>query len=123
MGGGSTPRQTPPIPPEATRIHGIDDSAVRDAPSFAQAWPELADELAGGVVLGHAIGFDLAVLERECGRAGIAWQRPRTLDTRLLAQVAETDLPGYSLGNLTALARNRTCRSPYGFRRCADDGA
>jgi CBS domain-containing protein len=91
-----------PIPPEATRIHGIDDSAVRDAPSFAEAWPELAVKIAGGVVLGHAIGFDLAVLERECARAGIAWQRPRTLDTRLLAQVAETDLPGYSLGNLTA---------------------
>src|SRR5215204_3568421 len=90
------------IPRQATRIHGIDDSAVREAPRFAEVWPELAAKLSGAVVLGHSIGFDLAVLERECVRAGAVWQRPRTLDTRLLAEVAETELAGYSLGNLTA---------------------
>jgi CBS domain-containing protein len=90
------------IPPQATRIHGIDDSAVCHAPRFSEVWPELAAKLAGTVVLGHSIGFDLAVLERECVRAGTTWQRPRTLDTRLLAEVAETELAGYSLGNLAA---------------------
>ena len=54
------------------------------------------------MVIGHALGFDLAVLKRECERAGIDWVRPRTLDTRLLAEVAEPDLAGYSLDNLAA---------------------
>src|SRR5262249_7707060 len=42
-------------------------------------------------------GFDLAVLERECERAGLVCKLPRTLDTRLLAELAAANLPDYSL--------------------------
>jgi CBS domain-containing protein len=91
-----------PIPVEATRIHRIDDAAVADAPGFAGIWQQLSAYLGGAVMIGHTIGFDLAVLKRECERAGMAWTRPRTLDTRLLAEVAEPDLAGYSLDNLAA---------------------
>lgn len=95
-------RPAEPIPKLATGIHGIDDAAVADAPAFASVWPELAAYIGDAVVIGHAIGFDLAVLKRECERAGIAWSPPRTLDTRLLAQVAEPVLAGYSLDSLAA---------------------
>jgi DNA polymerase-3 subunit epsilon/CBS domain-containing protein len=91
-----------PIPELASRIHGIDDAAVVDAPAFADIWPELSAFIGGAVVIGHALGFDLAVLKRECERAGIDWTRPHTLDTRLLAEVAEPDLAGYSLDSLAA---------------------
>ena len=50
-------------------------------------------------MIGHAVGFDLAVLKRECDLAGLPWIRPRTLDTRLLAQIAAPELAGYSLEN------------------------
>src|SRR5262245_4705485 len=72
-----------PIPAVATGVHGIDDAAVASAPSFADIWPKLMDFVGDGVVIGHAIGFDLAVLEREIGRTGARWTRPRMLDTRL----------------------------------------
>ena len=91
-----------PIPKLATGIHGIDDASVAGAPAFADIWPELSTFIGGAVVIGHAIGFDLAVLKRECERAGIGWTRPHTLDTRLLAEVAEPDLAGYSLDSLAA---------------------
>ena len=91
-----------PIPKPAISIHGIDDAIVAGAPVFADVWPELSSYIGGAVVIGHALGFDLAVLKRECERAGIDWVRPRTLDTRLLAEVAEPDLAGYSLDNLAA---------------------
>ncbi len=91
-----------PIPETAAGIHGINDAAVADAPAFAEVWPELSSYIGGAVVIGHALGFDLAMLKRECERAGIDWVRPRTLDTRLLAEVAEPDLAGYSLDNLAA---------------------
>ena len=91
-----------PIPKPAISIHGIDDAMVAGAPVFADVWPELSSYIGGAVVIGHALGFDLAVLKRECERAGIDWVRPRTLDTRLLAEVAEPDLAGYSLDNLAA---------------------
>ena len=71
-----------------------------DAPTFAELWSELAERLGGAVLIGHSVGFDLAVLERECGRAGLAWTRPRALDVRLLAQIAAPDLAGYTLEGL-----------------------
>ena len=91
-----------PIPKSATGVHHIDDAAVADAPAFADVWPELSAFIGDAVVIGHALGFDLAVLKRECERAGIGWSRPHALDTRLLAEVAEPDLAGYSLDSLAA---------------------
>jgi CBS domain-containing protein len=91
-----------PIPAVATGVHSIDDGKVATAPSFATMWPAFAEFAGNKIVIGHAIGFDLAVLQRECERAGIAWQPPRALDTRLLAQVAEPQLAGYSLDQLCA---------------------
>ena len=91
-----------PIPALATQIHKIDDAAVADAPNFAAVWPELAAAISGSVLIGHTLGFDLAVLKRECERAGLPWTAPRTLDTRLLAQVAEPNLGGYTLEHLAS---------------------
>ena len=91
-----------PIPKVASQIHGIDDAAVSSAPSFAQAWPQLSQQLAAPVWIGHTIGFDLAVLKRECASAGIQWQPPRTLCTRLLSQAVAPNLGGYSLEHLAA---------------------
>ena len=58
--------------------------------------------LAGAVVIGHSLGYELAVLRAEFRRAGRHWSPPRALDTRLLAEVAQPDLPGYSLDKLAA---------------------
>jgi CBS domain-containing protein len=90
------------IPAPATRIPGTDDAAVASAPPFGEIWPMLRGAIGEAVVIGHTLGFDLAVLKRECERAGIGWRRPRSLDTRLLAEVAAPDLAGYSLDQLAA---------------------
>lgn len=89
-----------PIPEAVTRIHKIDDAMVADAPGFASAWPDIAKTMSGAILIGHTLGFDLAVLKRECERAGLPWTVPRTLDTRLLAEVAEPHLGGYTLDHL-----------------------
>src|SRR4029450_1523245 len=80
-------RPDQPIPAESSAIHGMADRAVADAPAFAELWPELSALIEGAVVIGHTLGFDLAVLKGECERAGLPWQRPRMLDTRLRAGV------------------------------------
>jgi DNA polymerase-3 subunit epsilon/CBS domain-containing protein len=96
-------RPPEPMPRAAAEVHGLDDTMLADAPPFVEAWPDFAAFIATGpVVIGHAIGFDLAVLRRECERAGIAWTRPRTLDTLLLAEVAAPDLAEYSLDSLAS---------------------
>jgi CBS domain-containing protein len=86
-----------PIPAASTRIHGIDDAAVADAPRFSAVWPELSDFFNDTVLIGHSIGFDLAVLERECTRARIPWQSRPSLCTRVLSQIADPSLADFSL--------------------------
>ncbi len=90
------------IPAETTRIHGIDDAMVARSPPFAEVWPVFNRFLGQAVVIGHTVGFDLAVLKRECGLAGLPWLRPRTLDTRLLAQIVAPELAGFALEELAA---------------------
>lgn len=90
------------IPAATTAIHGIDDAAVATAPSFAEIWPRFRDYLGPSILIGHTIGFDLAVCKRECDEAALPWSRPRTLDTRLLAEIAAPTLAGYTLEKLAA---------------------
>ncbi len=89
-----------PIPPDSTRIHGFDDAAVASAPRFATVWPELSGYFDNTVLIGHSIGFDLAVLERECKRAQIPWRSRPSLCTRLLSQLANPALADFSLDHV-----------------------
>ena len=86
-----------PIPPSSTAIHGITNAMVRNAPSFSEAWRRFEVFAAGRILIGHSIGFDLAVLASEAARAGLDWKKPRSLCIRLLAATANPRLPDYSL--------------------------
>lgn len=60
-----------PIPPEATAVHGISDTDVADAPTFAQLAAALLDFIAGADLAGFNIRyFDLPMLGCELERAG-----------------------------------------------------
>ncbi len=91
-----------PIPVDSTRIHGFNDAAVVDAPRFAAAWPELAGYFDNTVLIGHSIGFDLAVLERECARAKIPWTSRPSLCTRILSQIVNPALADFSLDHVAS---------------------
>jgi CBS domain-containing protein len=88
------------IPSASSGIHGVTDAMVRNAPDFATAWAEFLAFARGRVLIGHSIGFDLAILKREARRAGLAWKKPRSLCVRLLAAAADPNLPDYSLETL-----------------------
>jgi DNA polymerase III epsilon subunit-like protein len=74
-----------PIPPASSRIHGIDDAGVRGAPRLADVLPHVDEVLAGRIVVGHDVAFDLAVLAR--ARRAHARAEPDcvALDTHRLA--------------------------------------
>lgn len=91
-----------PIDPEAADIHGIRESQLQDAPAFEDVWHEFATFAGNDVLIGHTIGFDLAILERQLAECRLAWQRPRMLDTQLLAQLASPELAKCSLDDLAA---------------------
>ena len=91
-----------PIPPASSRIHNITNAMVRNAPQFPEAWERLRAFTEARVLVGHSIGFDLAVFEKETGRASLPWERPRTLCVRMLAQVANPGLADYTLDMLAS---------------------
>lgn len=86
-----------PIPPRSSAIHGITDELARGAPPFPEVWPALEPLLRGAVLVGHNIGFDLALLRRECSLAGLTPPAPPTLDTLLLAGLLFPDMTDLSL--------------------------
>lgn len=91
-----------PVPPASTAIHGIDDAALIGAPGFAEVAPRLSGWLGGAVLVGHTVAYDLAVLAREHGLAGLAWSAPPALDVRLLARLARPGLMHDDLDRLCA---------------------
>ncbi len=88
------------IPAFSTAVHGIDNEKVADAPSFAAIWPQFQSFTGDAIIIGHTIGFDLAMLAQECRRAGLPFEKPRSLDTQFLAQLVNPRLTGQSLGQL-----------------------
>ena len=63
-----------PIPPEASRIHGIGDDDVKDAPALADIADEVVSQLAGCDLAGfNCIRFDVPFLQEELMRSGLAW--------------------------------------------------
>ena len=91
-----------PIPAATSAVHHIDDTMVAGKPSFADVRADLEAFIGGAILIGHSIGFDLAILRREYLRIDEAWRQPRSLDTRLLAQVANRTLPDFSLDMLAS---------------------
>ncbi|MEV6527785.1 3'-5' exonuclease [Longispora sp. NPDC051575] len=69
-----------PIPTDATRIHGIEDQDVADAPRLADLWPQLVEALDGKRLVIYNRAFDMEILRNEARRlpgeragAALAW--------------------------------------------------
>ena len=86
-----------PISPAASRVNGIYDSDVAEAPTYDQIRPRVAQELLGAVVVGHNIQFDLRFLQRLLGtEAGTITY----LDTLTLSKSIFKDFNSYKLEDL-----------------------
>lgn len=82
------------IPPDATRVHGITDDKVRDAPKFAEIVIDLADFIGDAPVIAHNANFDRNFIDHEYGRCGQALlPESRWIDTLQLAQKVWPGMP------------------------------
>jgi len=76
-----------PMPPDAARVHGLDDAFLRDKPGFAAIADELVAFLGDDVLVAHNAEFDLAFVNAELARAGRpSVSRERMVDTLMLAR-------------------------------------
>jgi DNA polymerase III epsilon subunit-like protein len=73
------------IPARAVAVHGLDGRKLLGAPPFGEVFREISASMADAVVVGHFVGFDLAIIGREAARAGRAWHEPPSFDTAGLA--------------------------------------
>lgn len=73
-----------PIPPAATKIHGITDAMASDAPTFADQADDVQAIVQGAILCGYSSRrFDVPILDRElrnAGRAGINLGSVREID-------------------------------------------
>ena len=88
-----------PIPYNITRITGIDDAMVEDAPKFYEVAKEIVRITEGAVFVAHNVRFDYGFIREEFKRLGYSYSRKQLCTVRLSRQ-AFPGLPSYSLGNL-----------------------
>lgn len=90
------------IPDRARAVHGISDAMVADKPAIEAVLPEILAQMDGAVVVGHTIGFDLAMLARATVLAGRPWTPPQRLDIVLLAAALAPEDGRFEIDDLAA---------------------
>ncbi|MEO1516538.1 MAG: exonuclease domain-containing protein [Bacteroidota bacterium] len=87
------------IPSNITRITGISDDMVAEAPRFFEVARKIVDMTEGAVFVAHNARFDYNFIREEFKRLGYTYTR-RLLDTVRLSRNSFPGLRSYSLGNL-----------------------
>ena len=84
-------------------IHGIDEKTVRDAPTWAAAFPVVSSLLQDNIVVSHT-PFDRLALARACERHGLMTCSCRWLDSARVVRRAWLmfSQSGYGLSNVAA---------------------
>jgi exodeoxyribonuclease X len=85
-----------PIKYFATRIHGLTNQDVADAPVFTAVKDEVLRALNGAALVAHNAHIDVGVLDRKLGD----WQHPEVFDTLKLARRVLPAQESYRLGAL-----------------------
>lgn len=94
---GSLVKPNHPLPLKITRLTGITDARLADAPRFSSVAPELVRFVKSYPLVGHSIGFDIKMLQAQ----GMRFNQP-TYDTFDLATLLMPHAPAYRLSVLAA---------------------
>ena len=73
-----------PIPAASTKIHGITDAMVADAPAISETLPRFHGYVGPGALIAHNAAFDMKFLSLKEEAVGVRFNQP-VLDTLLLA--------------------------------------
>jgi DNA polymerase III subunit epsilon len=87
------------IPYNITRITGISDEMVADAPRFYEVAKKIVQFTEGAIFVAHNVRFDYSFVQAEFQRLGYAYTRKQLCTVRL-SRKAFPGLSSYALGNL-----------------------
>ena len=89
-----------PIPVAATAIHGLTDNDVAGATTFANLADGFRSFVGERIIVGHNIGFDLALFEHEAERNHLDWPPLRALDVAGIALALNPALHDHGLDTI-----------------------
>ena len=64
------------IPASATRVHGITNAMTAGAPTWKEAWPQVAAALTGRLVAIYNMDYDRRLLRQTQRQSGLRWANP-----------------------------------------------
>lgn len=92
-----------PIPPFVTKLTGITDAMVADAPPIAQVMGRFVDFAEGAVLVAHNAAFDAGLLDHQCRRI---LGRPLGLPTLCTVKLAQRLMPELRRTSLDSLCEH-----------------
>lgn len=87
------------IPYHITKLTGIDNQMIKNAPRFFEIAKQVVELTAGRTFVAHNVHFDYSFIKEEFNRLEYNYNR-KTLCTVQLARKFLPGFPSYSLGNL-----------------------
>lgn len=105
-----------PISPGASRVNGLNDADVCDAPLFAEVAEPVLRRVNGAVLICHNAPFDLAFLDAELARLNRPWQPAGVIDTLALAR----QYFNFDSNSLPAIAARLEIKTPESHRALSD---
>lgn len=83
-----------------TRIHGIDEGQVINAPEFNEVWQNIQHLIADNITLAHNADFDISVLQQTLDLYNLRLPSFRSMCTIKLAKEAFAGLENYRLADV-----------------------
>ena len=87
------------IPPHITRITGISNDMVEDAPKFYEIAKDIIETIGNAIFVAHNVRFDYQFLREEFRSLGFTFTKRKLCSVRL-SRKAFPGLKSYALGNL-----------------------
>lgn len=87
------------IPYRITKLTGIDNKMVENAPAFYMVAKQIVELTAGKTFVAHNVNFDYKFIQEEFNRLGYNFQRKKLCTVQLSRKIIP-GYPSYSLGNI-----------------------
>lgn len=99
-----------PLPADITRLTGITDADLRDAPPLSEVFPAFLEFARGATLVAHNARFDMGFLKAASSGLGYSWDFPTPLCTLVLSRriVPKSDTRSYRLSDLAFLFNAKT---------------
>lgn len=108
-----------PIPYEITRITGIDNDMVKDAPKFYEVAKKIVELTEGAVFVAHNVRFDYGFIQHAFRRLGYTYSRKQLCTVRLSRKL----MPGFKSYSLGALCKRLKIPNEAAHRAWGDAAA